>query len=117
VGMFGRRASTTDSRTWTTFAEALETFKSGRWDGLGFVFSSGDPFFGIDLDNCRDPETGTLEEWASKILDAFPNAYKEVSPSGSGVHIIARGKAPSRKRGNLEVYCLARYFRLTGVAL
>lgn len=94
----GRRASTTDSRTWATFPEALKAFESGGWEGIGFVFSSGDPFIGIDLDNCRDPETGDLKEWAAKVCAAFVDAYKEVSPSGRGVHIIARGKAPNRKR-------------------
>jgi putative DNA primase/helicase len=113
----GQPASTTDSRTWATFLDALEAFQSGRWDGLGFVFSSGDPFFGIDLDNCRDPESGRLEGWAETILSAFPNAYREASPSERGVHIIARGKGPNRKRSQLEVYSSERYFRVTGAAL
>lgn len=111
-----KRASTTDSRTWATFAEALEAYETGQWHGVGFVFSSGDPFVGIDLDDCRD-DAGMLAEWAEKIVEAFPNAYKEISPSGRGIHIIARGKAPGHKRGSLEIYCLARYFRITGVAL
>jgi primase-polymerase (primpol)-like protein len=81
------------------------------------VFSSGDPIIGIDLDNCRDPETGDLKEWAAKVCATFANAYKEVSPSGGGVHIIARGKTPNRKRGDLEIYSSARYFRITGRAL
>ncbi len=112
-----RRASATDSRTWSTFEETLEAFEAGGWDGVGFVFSSGDPFTGIDVDNCRDPETGLIEAWAWRILEAFPNAYKEVSPSGRGVHLGARGKAPSRKRGEVEIYASERYFRLTGVRL
>src|SRR5215203_5094238 len=107
----GRYASTADSRTWSTFPKALQAFQSGRWDGVGFVFSSGDPFFGIDLDDCRDPESGELEEWAQAILSAFPNAYREVSPSARGIHIIARGgKAPNGKRGRLEAYSERRFF-------
>src|SRR5215217_1634906 len=49
------RASSTDSRTWRSFEEAVQALKTGRYNGIGFVFSSGDPFAGIDLDNCRDP--------------------------------------------------------------
>ena len=109
----GRFASTTDSRTWATFSEALEAFESGRYDGIGFVFSSGDPFAGVDLDNCRNPVTGELEEWAAKIVTAL-GGYAEASPSGTGVHIIVRGKAPNRKRGRVEAYSERRFFTVTG---
>jgi primase-polymerase (primpol)-like protein len=30
--------------------------------GLGFMFSSGDPYTGIDLDNCVDEE-GEIAGW------------------------------------------------------
>src|SRR4051812_43146582 len=86
----GKRADTTDSRTWASFPEALEALEVSpdRYAGLGFVFSSGDPFTGVDLDSCRDPETGVLEQWAATILAAFEEgAYIEASPSGCGVHI------------------------------
>src|SRR5215213_10449860 len=58
------RASSTDLMTWRTFEEAVKALETGRYDGIGFVFCSGDEFAGIDLDDCRDPETGELEEWA-----------------------------------------------------
>jgi putative DNA primase/helicase len=109
-------ASSTDSETWRTFEEALEAHNSGRYDGLGFVFSSGDPFAGVDLDNCRDPETGDLEEWAQEIVEAL-DSYTEASPSGKGVHIIVRGKAPNKKRGRVEAYSSERFFTMTGRAL
>src|SRR3954471_6181182 len=96
----GKRASTTDSRTWASFSEALEAVETGGYDGIGFVFSSGDPFVGIDLDNCRNPETGELEEWAAAIVDSFVGAYIEASPSGRGVHIIALGKTRKPRKGS-----------------
>src|SRR5215208_8228580 len=67
------RASSTDSLTWRTFEEAVQALQAspGRYDGIGFVFSSGDPYAGVDLDDCRDPETGDLEEWAEKIIADF----------------------------------------------
>jgi primase-polymerase (primpol)-like protein len=110
------RASSTDSLTWCTFEEAVQALRTGRYDGIGFVFSSGDPFAGVDLDKCRDPETGELEEWAEKIVAAF-GGYTEASPSGTGVHIIVRGKAPNKKRGRIEAYSSERFFTVTGEKL
>lgn len=53
---------------------------------VGFVFTRDDPFVGIDLDHCRDPETGKIKPWALEIV-AKLNSYSEVSPSGTGLHI------------------------------
>jgi putative DNA primase/helicase len=114
----GRRASTTDSRTWATFPEALEALEDGACDGIGFVLSSADPFVGIDLDDCRDPETGEVEEWALKVVERFPNAHAEVSPSGKGVHLLARGKLRGgTKKGRVELYGQERFLTVTGVTL
>lgn len=112
----GTRASSTDSETWGTFDEAIRAFEGGGYDGLGFVFGSGDPYAGVDLDRCRDPETGEIETWAQEILDDL-DGYAEASPSGTGVHVFVRGKAPNRKRGNVEAYSSERYFTVTGDAL
>ena len=110
------RASSTDSETWCSFDEAVAALRTGRYDGIGFVFSSGDPYAGIDLDDCRDSETGEVEEWAAKIIQEL-NGYTEVSPSGTGVHIIVRGKAPNKKRGRVEAYSERRFFTMTGQVL
>jgi putative DNA primase/helicase len=112
------RASSTDLMTWGTFEEAVDALKSDRYSGVGFVFCSGDPFVGIDLDNCRNPETGEIEEWAAGIVDVFGDAYKEISPSGCGVHIITRGKVKEpRKTPGLEIYSMERFFTVTGRSL
>jgi putative DNA primase/helicase len=115
----GKHASTTDSRTWGSFSEAIEALETGTWTGVGFVFASCDPYVGIDLDKCRDPETGVIEEWAQEILRSFENAaHVEVSPSGTGIHLITRGVL---KEGintkHIEVYGQDRFFTITGVAL
>jgi putative DNA primase/helicase len=110
------RAKSTDSLTWRSFEETVQALETGRYDGIGFVFSSGDPYAGVDLDGCRNPETGELEEWAEKIVKAF-GGYAEASPSGTGVHIIVRGKAPNKKRGRVEAYSSERFFTVTGEAL
>ncbi|MDP9474799.1 MAG: hypothetical protein M3R38_03765 [Actinomycetota bacterium] len=110
------KASATDLTTWRTFEEAVEDVKKGRRDGVGFVFSSGDPYCGIDLDSCRDSVSGELEEWAAKVVQIL-GGYAETSPSGTGVHVIVRGKAPNKKRGKFEAYSTERFFTVTGRAL
>jgi putative DNA primase/helicase len=113
-----RRASSTDLMTWRTFSEALEAYEAGEppYHGIGFVFSSADPFVGIDIDGCRDPVTGTLEPWAEKIISTFAaNAYVEASPSGTGVHIIIEGRQKEgARRGPVEVYGQDRFFTVSG---
>lgn len=118
----GDYASSTDPTTWAPFDVAVRRAQAEGW-GLGFVFSATlNPFAGIDLDACRDPQTGLLVPWAQSIVAAF-DSYAEVSPSQTGVKIIVRGKP--RKNGKksgaggtaVEVYGHARYFTLTGWAL
>ena len=71
--------------TWRTFEEAVQALESGRYDGIGFVFCSADPFAGIDLDGCRNPESGEISPWARKIISSVKEGYVEISPSGLGV--------------------------------
>ena len=102
--------------TWGTFVQTLARYQHGGWHGLGFVFSAADPYCGIDLDHCRDPETGEMAYWAQQIVDAL-DSYTEVSPSGRGVHILLRATLPDhvgRKQGAVEVYSTERYFTVTG---
>jgi primase-polymerase (primpol)-like protein len=106
----GRPAKVNDPSTWGSFEAASAT---GR---VGFVFSHTDPFVGIDLDKCRDPVTGQIEDWALEKIDSL-DSYSEVSPSGRGIHIFCRGKLPfskGRKRGQCEIYEHSRYFTVTG---
>jgi primase-polymerase (primpol)-like protein len=110
------RASATDLTTWRSFEKALQALQTGRYDGIGFVFSSGDPYSGVDLDDCRDPGTGELEGWAEEIVASL-SGYAEASPSGKGVHIVVRGKAPNKRRGPVEAYSSERFFTMTGVKL
>jgi putative DNA primase/helicase len=108
----GRRASSTDLLTWATFQEALEAYEDGEYDGLGFVFSSADPYTGIDLDNCVDGD-GEIAQWALEIVRYF-DSYTELSATGTGLHIIVRGNVPNRRKGEVEVYSSKRFFTVTG---
>ena len=88
--------------------------------GIGFVFSAGDPYVGVDLDNCRNSETGEIEPWASEFIE-LAKTYCEVSPSGTGVKMILKGVMPSNKgrkkaykTGAVEMYSHSRFFTITG---
>ena len=110
----GRKASSTDLMTWSTLDEVLDAYHGGRYDGVGFVFSSADPYVGVDLDGCADPDTGEIALWALQVIEGL-GAYTEFSPSGTGVHIIARGKlSRSGRRGPIEMYSQERFFTVTG---
>ena len=109
----GLKASSTDLLTWGTFEEALGAYESGGYAGVGFVFSSGDPFTGIDLDGCVDPRTGEVAVWAMEIVRYF-DSYTELSASGTGVHVIVKGEIPNRRNGQVEVYSSKRFFTVTG---
>jgi putative DNA primase/helicase len=108
----GRRASSTDLLTWSAFQEALEAYDIGGYAGLGFVFSSADPYTGIDLDNCVDAD-GEIALWALEIVRYF-DSYTELSTTGGGLHIIVRGDVSNRRKGEVEVYSSKRFFTVTG---
>ena len=106
-------AKSNDLMTWATFEEAVNALESGQYSGVGFVFCSGDPYTGIDLDDCHDPKSGVIQEWALEIVETV-SAYAEISPSGRGLHIIVRGELENSRRGNIEVYSQKRFFTMTG---
>src|SRR3989442_10843591 len=60
----GSLASTTSPQTWTDFDTAVLAVQKFKSDGIGFVFSPDDPYCGIDLDHCRNLETGETADWA-----------------------------------------------------
>lgn len=101
--------------TWADFETAHTYAKSGDAAGLGFVFTDTDPFVGVDLDDCRVPETETTLDWAEEIIETL-ESYAEVSPSGTGYHILVRGELPGdrNRKGSVELYETARFFTVTG---
>jgi putative DNA primase/helicase len=67
----GWTAKTNDPETWGTYDEAERFSELHELDGIqgiGFVFTKEDPLCGIDLDDCRNPETGEIEQWGRDIL-------------------------------------------------
>ena len=116
----GRNASTTDPKTWGTYAEAVTAAKRFNLPGIGIVLAGG--LFGIDLDHATK-EDGTPRAEAEDIIRAMAT-YTEISPSGSGFHILAKGAfKPERNKTTfpdgfaVEAYSAGRYFTVTGNAL
>jgi putative DNA primase/helicase len=111
----GWNAKANDPATWGTFEEAIEFSRGHDLPGIGFVFSAADDFVGIDIDECLDPATGSIKAGVEEIISRL-DSYTEISPSGRGFHVIAKGKLPagSRKSGKIEMYDDRRFFTITG---
>ncbi|MEF8826253.1 MAG: hypothetical protein V5A27_07930 [Halapricum sp.] len=111
----GGYASATDPSTWTDFETARAYAETGDAAGLGFVFTDDDPFVGVDLDDCRVPETETTFDWAEEVIKTL-TSYTEISPSGTGYHVLLRGELPGdrNRKGDIELYETARFFTITG---
>jgi putative DNA primase/helicase len=116
----GNLASSTNPRTWASYDEALAAYQRGGLDGIGFVLRRAKDaedagLVAIDLDKCRNPDTGVIEPWAQEIITEV-NSYTELSPSARGIRIFLYGTLPAtgRKKGKYENYCTGRYMTVTG---
>lgn len=106
----------TDPRNLTTFSTAADAATDRDDRGLGFSLQPDDGLTGIDLDDCRDPDTGDVAEWAGTIVEDL-GGYWEVSPSGTGLRSFLEGDLPDDclgKHGDFEVYAESRYLTVTG---
>lgn len=115
----GHNASSTCPSTWGTFEEAWNSYSQKEdYAGIGIMLPEDGDLVGIDLDHCYCDYLGELDPncpWAEEIVSAL-DTYTELSPSGEGVRLLARGKLPpgGRRKGGIEVYGLARFLTLTG---
>ena len=114
-GPDGRAINHLDPANWMTEDAARAT-------GLpvAFVFTENDPYFFIDLDNCRDPVTGAWDDDAVKWATAFDGDWMEISQSGTGMHIVGRcdqnavGGLRNKWGGKFEFYTKGRFMAMSG---
>lgn len=115
-----RHAKSNDASTWRSSRVAIDAVLNGKFDGAGYVLGDGDA--GVDIDDCRDPQTGVIAEWAQSIIAAI-DSYTEVSPSDTGVKIFVRidpsktlqGGKHTRPDGSaIELFSGGKYFTVTG---
>ena len=128
----GIEGDSSDPSKWVSYAEAVEAYNNGGFDGIGFTFDVLDEYAGIDLDHCIN-EDGSILPKAKEILDKL-DSYSEISPSGKGVKIFLKAKNPTHiktKNGKfqqgfslktpgvleIEIYYGYRFFTLTGNVL
>lgn len=134
----GSRAKANDAATWGTLAAAhaaAGSLPGARGVGVMLGTHDGYALGGLDLDTCRDSDTGAIEVWAADLIARF-GTYAEVSPSGTGVKLFFAydsdampglmramgtqgGKQFKRRSGGahppaIEVYLAARWFAVTG---
>ena len=107
----GHKASVINPSQWSSFHDACKVFEAGGYSGIGFVFSSNDPYSFIDLDQSDD---AAIINRQHEIYQSF-GSYAELSPSGLGLHIIVKGTVPNgRRRSSIEIYSSERYATFTG---
>jgi putative DNA primase/helicase len=117
----GRCADCNELASWGTFDQAKQAVQQrpDRYAGVGFEFIKEQSLVGIGLDKCI--VDGKLSAWAQMVL-ARLDSYAEYSPSGSGIHIWARGSLPANLdadveadgENRIEMYDHVRYFTVTG---
>jgi len=111
-------ARSNDPSTWASYAEAVAV--ADRFDGIGFMLP-GSGIAAFDLDDCRDPTSGTIHPWAQGLIERAAS-YAEITPSNKGLRIIGFGtgpdihtKTPVRDGVSCEIYRNAtRYITMTG---
>jgi len=111
----GKSASCTNPWSWGSYDQARATASLLRLDGIGFVFTAGDPYTGVDLDHCGTAP-GDLEVHATEIIQRL-HSYSEWSPSGRGLHVLVKACLPAsggRRNKGIEIYSSGRYFTMTG---
>lgn len=106
-----------DQNNWTTYEEAEQYQRDANVQSVGLAFEICDGIVGIDLDDCIDAD-GKISDFASDLVKKT-DTYVEISPSGTGLHILGLG----RKRKALihtgtsqkiEIYSENRFFTFTG---
>lgn len=107
-----------DPRFWTTFEHALAIARPlGAQFTVGFVLTSGDPWFCVDIDSCATP--AGWSPLAQRVAAALPGCMVEVSQSGRGLHLWGRYPNPPAHRKvvfvdgvKLECYTERRFIAL-----
>lgn len=103
-----------DRAALVTLDQAADALRGGRWSGLGFAFLPGDGLIGVDVDKAIDLDTGEVAEHCREIISRC-DSYAEVSPSGTGVHVICAGDTETFKDNTVgvEVFCGRQFFTVT----
>lgn len=127
--------SWSDPDLWRDHESVRLACTDPRLEGPGIVLQDADdpyadwadPWFVVDYDDVRDPETGEVHPVAAEHVERAAS-YTDISTSGTGVHIIARGQLPEDVKtiqgalpdhaafpdAEIEVYDGKRFVAMTG---
>lgn len=112
-----QKARVSNPVTWSNLDYVIRqiTRYPEKFDGIGFVFSENTGLVGVDFDHIRVNETGEIDPVALEEIRAL-NSYTEISPSGTGVHVICKGVMPAagRRQDNREMYSDSHFLTFTG---
>lgn len=113
----GGYAKSNDKNTFHSFQDAIINIhkyvgfneNNQMTGGLGLGIFNG--FSAIDIDSCRNPETGELTDMAQDIIE-FCSSYTEISPSKTGIRILVKTQSVIDKKNyyinnsklGLEIY-------------
>lgn len=101
----GDAASSTDSRTWASFAEVKA---ASVGDGFGFMLGGGIGCYDLDHVTARD-----ARDFLATVVE--PVLFVERSMSGEGFHVFVEAdECKGWRRGNVERYTRDRFIRMTG---
>jgi hypothetical protein len=108
-----RKANFTNPHEWMTFEAAIRMMCRGGYDGIGIVLDERFGLVGYDADSCV--VDGIVAESVRRDVAMF-DSYTEISFSGTGIHVLARGQLPTsgRKSDRFEMYSNRRFFVVTG---
>ena len=119
--LYGNPSGSTHAEDYVTYAEAMEASERlPHMQGPAFCFTPGDPFVGIDIDDCL--ADGVVKEWAVPIIEQLEHTYYETSPSLTGIKAYGIGTLPPGIKhsvpvgdGHVELYDAGRFFTFTGL--
>lgn len=117
-----RRGTLDTPEDWAQLAtyDQAKSYLAGKGDDWGLAFAlgpdgSGGHWQGFDLDDIQAKGLDAIaDKWATG--DLADKAYAELSPSGTGIHVIGYGHAfaPLGANGSgVEAYANGRFFTVT----
>jgi primase-polymerase (primpol)-like protein len=101
IGEPRRLASNADPTHWRNEGDVREVraLAPELFDGFGIALAASANLTFIDLDDVRDPDTGGVEPWATRMVNVF-DSWTEISISGEGIHIFVHGRLPGAGLAN-----------------
>jgi hypothetical protein len=131
---FKNAAASTRPEDWSDYKSVVaQVMREGGITenrGIGRVVQKGERIVGVDLDGCRDPQTGAISQWAEDLVESL-NSYCEITPSQTGIRIWVIGDLPAGdkvfnldpsvgfygSKVKIEIFTDARYFTVTGQSI